>query len=151
MFLGEFCSLHSVLRTVPLRDPSALSGARTTTVASVARKTSVRLLKDDFNKSSVPNRDLEYLWTGRATFPLRLPSTSATSSGSFSSSVTAATSASMSSPVACAASKQLEELDPVEFPHYGGDEFPGHWPDAQRPSATTRPFQRNSTRAVLDE
>ncbi|CAE7923876.1 unnamed protein product, partial [Symbiodinium necroappetens] len=65
--------------------------------------------------------DLEYLWTGSTRFKI-LPETPV---AAFSStSTTAADNLA-----------EMEVLDPVAFPCYGGDTFPSHWSEEQR--ATT--------------
>ena len=94
----------------------------------LAKKAALKVLTDDFTKAMTPNRDLEYLWTGRTTFPLRVPTVA-----SFTSTI-AATSP-PAPPSSCAASSHADELDPLEFPHYGGDEFPDHWPEERRVKA----------------
>ena len=105
-----------------------LSGSRTTTITPVSRQAALKVLSDDFAKATIPNRDLEYLWTGRTTFPLRTPNMA-----SFIS-MTASPPTS-ESPSACSTLSQAGELDPQEFPRYGGDEFSDHWPEERRVKA----------------
>ena len=90
-------------------------GSRITELKPVRQKASSRILEDDWEKSTNPNRDLGYLWTGRTRVRLcperlePLPTTMASTTSSPSVS-----------------------MEPELFPNYDGDSFPDHWDDDRK-------------------
>ena len=86
-------------------DSTLFTGKRTTEIRPVSKRANSLLLEDNHIQSSVPHRDLEYLWIGKTRFQLRANTRS------------------------LATFHAGDTLDPEIFEHYGGDQFPSHWPD----------------------
>ncbi|CAE7721255.1 unnamed protein product [Symbiodinium sp. CCMP2592] len=105
-------------------EPELLLGQRKTHIQALPKKTGMKYLNDDWHVSSAPNKDLAYLWTGKAVFQVRAPEPDPA----------------MTKPTAMqfptTTTTSTAPLDAEHFPVYTGDTFPEHWDDSRRSRAT---------------
>ena len=93
------------------KDVSLIAGSRTTYMYLLPRKRGERVLRDDWKKAGVPNRDMEQLWTGRTVFKIEVK---------------------QQAPKKDAPDDVWDVLSREDFPNYDGDIWPSHWDQTKK-------------------